>query len=1000
MSDFIPTDEQRAVIEHAGDASLLVVAGAGSGKTESIARRIEHLTGSGVDPSQILALTFTNKAAAELAKRVRGRLGADTDVLVSTYHSFAASLVADHLLELDLPARTTLINRGQAWQLCLSAYDTFRFEERSSFFPASVITDALALAARVDDFLVDIDDVEADCRRTLRMNAPRQHIHRAARSRRELCQVVRAYRNEKQRLGLLDFGDQIRLSVQLVRDHPEIAAGIAAQRPYALLDEYQDTNYAQRVLLTSVYGHGGHVAAVGDDMQSIYAFRGAHVRNIVEFRDHFAPNEVRALTLNRRSGPTIVELANRVQALVDGALPKELKSHAEAAPDTVECFLAASDVEEAQQIATDIVSAVQEGHTTYGQCAVLCRTRSLIAPIAAALERRDVPVEVVGIGGLLERPEIVDLLAWLELLADPSRNVALVRLLRGPAIRIGDRDLAALARHARSLISEEIVAGSRAPMVLADAVRDRLAVDGLTHAAIVRLDDFCRAWDDLMAAAQRVPLAELCDEIGRRTDLWAVCDATARENLLRFGDLAQRYAPIEGTGGLASFVEYIAMVMESEEELGEATVGDAQAVKVMTIHQAKGLEFDEVWVPGLGQQKFPAVGRGDNPESAAAALPWWVRPENTEDELRHWSELTGPQMTDLVRRRNLNEERRLFYVACTRARHRLVLSAAQWYSGPAAPRGPSELYEFAAAQTDLVTERFRHDPTDRDPKVVAMESYQRAAVAAEPPPPPPPKRTRRGASGEPAELAMTLFDTAPPPPVAPRRPPLGLSVSSLVSFARCPRQFHWSTVRPLPRRSSAAATIGSIVHRWIETRHGPQGVLLTDDDVTEEATERFGLNVVAALQQSFATSAYAALTPAAVEAPFELVVGGHVVRGRVDAVYNPADGVVELVDFKTGRPPAAGDASAETQLLVYAVAAVDAWGYVPESLRASFVYLHGDGTIATVVDVPLGAARIDAARTELISAMQRIDAGDATTTPGAWCQRCDFAAVCPAAPPV
>jgi DNA helicase-2/ATP-dependent DNA helicase PcrA len=778
-----------------------------------------------------------------------------------------------------------------------------------------------------------------------------------------------------------------------VRTQPEIAAAVAGQRKYALLDEYQDTNYAQRVLLTSIYQHGGVVSAVGDDMQSIYAFRGAHVRNIVEFADHFAPTKLRSLTLNRRSGSNIVSFANRIQGLVAGALDKTLTAPVDAPADGIECFLAASEVEEANQIATDVDGAVRSGHTSWSECAVLCRTRSLIGPITSALERRKIPVEVVGIGGLLERPEIVDLLAWLELLADRTHNVPLVRLLRGPVFRLGDRDLAALARHARGLIDERVVGGERAPMVLADAVRDRLQVEGLSHAAVVRLDELCAVWDDLCAAAERVPLAELCDEIARRTDLWAVCDDTARENLLRFGDLAQRYAPIEGAGGLGEFVDYIATVMESEEELGEATPGDVDAVKVMTVHQAKGLEFDEVWVAGLANKKFPSPSRGgDNPESSAAALPWWVR-ENSE-ELPHWSEVSsGQAMTDIVRKRNLDEERRLFYVACTRARRRLVLSAAQWYSGPATPQGPSEFYDFAAAQTDLVAERYRHDPTDRDPRVVAMESYQREAAAAVPPPPVvPAKRGRRRTPNEPVELPMSLFDVSAAPVSTQPRAPFGLSVSSLVSFARCPRQFHWSTVRPLPRRGSTAATVGTIVHRWIETRHGPQGVLL-DTDYAESQ------GIVAGLQQSFADSAYAALVPAAVEAPFELLVGGHIIRGRVDAVYAHGDTDIELVDFKTGRTPADGDPSSQTQLFVYAVAAVDAWGHKPDSLRASFVYLHSDGTTATAVDVALGPELIDAARADLVAAVARIDQGDASTNPGPWCARCDYAAVCPASVP-
>lgn len=993
---FVPTPEQQAVIEHPA-SPVLVIAGAGSGKTESMARRIEQLVTNGADPAEVLALTFTNKAAAELAKRVRTRLGADTDVHISTYHGFAAALVQDHVLELNLPPSTRLINRGQAWQLCLAQYDDYQFEQRSSYMPSAVVTDALALAARIDDFLVDVADVEADCRATLKGNPPRAHIRSAAKGRLELCQVVRRYAEAKERLGLLDFGDQLRLAVRLVTDNPDVAAALAAQRPYVLLDEYQDTNYAQRVLLTGIYGHGSAVTAVGDDLQSIYAFRGAHVRNIVEFVEHFPPAEPRFLSINRRSGPNVVALANRIQAQVDGALPKELIAADDAAPDEIECFVAASDLEEAGQIADDIAASVDSSVGGWSERAVLCRNRSLIAPIAAALERRNIPVDVVGIGGLLERPEIVDLLAWLELLADPTRNVALVRLLRGPAVRVGDRDLAALARYARSLISEEIVAGNRAPLVMAEAVRHRLSVKDLSHAAALRLESFTDAWDDLLAAAARVPLAELCDEIARRTGLWDACDGTGRENLLRFGDLAQRYAPIEGSGGLKSFVDYIAMVMESEEELGEATVSDNDAVKVMTIHQAKGLEFDQVWVPGLARGRFPGTSRGgDNPESAQAALPWWVR-EDTEG-LPHWKDVTGDGMKDVVRKRNLAEEWRLFYVACTRARKRLVLSTAQWYAGPAKPQRPSELYEFVAAQKDLVTQRYHHEPTEHDPKVVAMEIYRKQAAAAAPPPPPQPRPKRRGqpVATEPAEVPMSLFD-APPPPPAPKRPvPLALSVSSLVSFTRCARQFHWSVIRPLPRRGSAAATIGTIVHRWIETRHGPQGVLL-DETVSVDGGD--GPNIVAALKDSFAASRYAEFVPAAAEAPFELVVAGHLIRGRVDAVYRHADGTLEVVDFKTGRPPSEGDPSAETQLLIYAVAAVDAWSEQPANVRATYLYLQSDGSPAVATAVEVSADRITEARATLAKAMQRIDAGDAATNPGAWCTRCDYQKICPAAPP-
>ena len=466
--------------------------------------------------------------------------------------------------------------------------------------------------------------------------------------------------------------------------------------------------------------------------------------------------------------------------------------------------------------------------------------------------------------------------------------------------------------------------------------------------------------------------------------MWAEADQKARENLLRFGDLAQRYAPVDGVHGLGGFVDYVAMVAESEEELGEAAVGDRDAVRVMTIHQAKGLEFDQVWVPGLGHQKFPGVSRGgDNPERSAEALPWWVR-EDTEG-LPHFTDVSsGKEMDELVRARNRTEEWRLFYVACTRARHRLVLSSAQWYSGPASPTGPSELYEFVASQVDLVRERYRHEPAERDPAVVAMEQLRRDHERAVPPAAPD------------KEAALTLFDI-PPAPDAPRRlAPVGLSVTSLVSFSRCPRQFHWTVVRPLPRRPSPAAALGTLVHRWIETRHGPQGVLLDETTPGDYAAGAAGgPGLVAGLQASFAASRYASLAPYSAEAPFELIAGGHLVRGRVDALYRAPDGTLEIVDFKTGRPPVAGDPGGDTQLRIYALAAVDAWGESPESITTSYVYLKADGSPAETVTVPVDTATIDATRAWLADAAARIDKSDTATVPGPWCARCDFARFCP-----
>ncbi|MFN2606865.1 MAG: ATP-dependent helicase, partial [Acidimicrobiales bacterium] len=305
------TAEQEAAVT-ASLAPLLLVAGAGAGKTTVMARRILHLVQSGqARPSEILGLTFTNKAARNLKQRVRDVLGPDADVTVATYHSFGASLVADHALELDLAPATQVLDRAQSWQLLYSVFDDFRFHRRRTLSPRALLDDALALASRCADHLVPVEAVAEDCRRlaaTARWTGTRE----AAAGRLELCQVVAAYGRRKRDRNLVDFGDQVALAVRLLTEHPEVAEAYRRQHPVVLLDEYQDTNYAQRRLLELLYPSPGPdgtppaVTAVGDDMQSIYGFRGAHLANILRFGRHFPPPRPLPLQVTFRFGPTLV----------------------------------------------------------------------------------------------------------------------------------------------------------------------------------------------------------------------------------------------------------------------------------------------------------------------------------------------------------------------------------------------------------------------------------------------------------------------------------------------------------------------------------------------------------------------------------------------------------------------------------------------------------------------------------------------------------------------
>ncbi|MEW6153019.1 MAG: ATP-dependent DNA helicase [Actinomycetota bacterium] len=973
------TVEQQAAVD-APLAPLLLVAGAGTGKTTVMAQRILGLVrNQGVAAEHVLGLTFTNKAAFNLKEKVRTALGPDAGVTVATYHSYGAAIVRDHALDLGLDPGTQLLDRAQAWQLLFTVFDEFRFERRSALAPEIVLEAALTLASRAADYLVPVEAIEADCDR-LAAETPWKKVADTARARRELCQVVAAYERRKRERNVLDYGDQLALAVRLLADEPAVADAERARRPVVLLDEYQDTNYAQRRLLELIYPPGSAVTAVGDDMQSIYAFRGAHLFNILHFDDHFAiagePASRQALQVTFRFGEPLATVANRIQDRVGDALHKELRPAPGAPPTTVECFLAADDGEEAATIAADIAARHGAG-APWSDHAVLCRKRRLIPAIVAALAAEGAPVEVAGASGLLDRPEVVDLVAWTEVLADPRALVPLLRVLEGPRYRIGRRDLAALARHGRTLGA-----------TLAEAVEDLENVGDLSDAARGRLADFRRERAELGVVATRAPLLDLVETIVLRTGLWSAAGERGRENLLRFLDLAERFTPLEGEPTLAAFVEYLQLLDQSEEDVAEAHTTGADAVRVMTVHQAKGLEFEVVYVPGLAgkgsSRIFPDERGHENALGNASALPWWLRAD--DEGIPDPATATQKQIGEALKRRRSDEEWRLLYVAATRARHHLVCSAAHWYPGPAQPQGPSEFYELISslAAEGLVHERFRHPAATVDPDRAAKERHRRAAEA----------RYAAPVASDPAQLRLEDI-AATPATTAPRRTvPAVVSVTGLVSYARCPKQFYWAVVRPLPRRSSPAARLGTAVHRWIEQRSGRQLSLMgpeTEADDPDALPADGG--AAAALKGSFLASPWAELDPVRVEAPFVFTAGAHRVRGRVDAVYE-RDGRLEVVDFKTGRPAAPGDRPATLQLNLYGLAAVDTWGADPGRLRTTYCYLRADGPPA-LLSADWDGGTLDAVRADLAETLDRLAAERFEPAPGRWCAGCDFLPACP-----
>ncbi|MGW2675316.1 UvrD-helicase domain-containing protein [Streptomyces sp. NPDC001436] len=757
----IPFTPEQLDCVTAPPAPQVIVAGAGSGKTTVMAARVVWLVGTGaVAPEQVLGLTFTNKAAGELAERVRKALaragitdpdptpaGPDApggEPRISTYHAFAGQLLKDHGLRIGLEPSARLLADATRFQLAAKV-----LREAPGPYPAltksvpDLVSDLLALDAELSEHLVEparlraydtgLLDALAGARLT---NEDLRKVPEAVRGRLELLELVVRYREAKRSRDLFDFGDQIALSARLATTRPEVGALLREEFRVVLLDEYQDTSVAQRLLLSGLFGGGsGHaVTAVGDPCQAIYGWRGASVANLDDFPAHFphadgSPATRLSLSENRRSGGRLLDLANGLaaplRALHEGV--EALRPAPGAERDgLVRCALLPTHAEELEWLGDSVAHLVRTGREP-GEIAVLCRSAADFAHIQAVLVARDVPVEVVGLSGLLHLPEVADLVSVCEVLQDPGANAALVRLLIGPRWRIGARDLALLGRLARQLVARP--EASRGP----DG-RLAAAVEGVDPAEVISLADALETFLDGSAAgdlpfspAARVRFAHLAQELrdlrrslsdplmdvlhrvlattGLEVELSASPHALAarrRETLSHFLDVAAGFAALDGEATLLAFLGFLRTAAQYEKGLDHALPGGENTVKVLTAHKSKGLEWDVVVVPGLCAGSFPKEKAPEGWTSYPKVLPYALRGDaETLPGDPDWTSAGLKTFKAALRTHKETEELRLGYVTFTRPRSLLLASGHWWGPTQKRRRGPSAfltaLYEHCAA---------------------------------------------------------------------------------------------------------------------------------------------------------------------------------------------------------------------------------------------------------------------------------------------------------------
>jgi DNA helicase-2/ATP-dependent DNA helicase PcrA len=890
--------EQRAAVEHGG-GPLLIVAGAGTGKTTVIARRIAHLIETKrARPSQILALAFNDKAAAEMQERVDLLVPYGyADVTIRTFHSFGEDVLAGHGLEIGIaPGFTVLDKTAQALFLAE------RLEELglSLYAPLSDPTKYLSELATYFGRAKDEPLWPEDLRRTV------DAIQEDERERAlERAEAYDRYNRLLWRGGFLDFGDLLALTLRLFDESPGTLRRFQDRFLHVLVDEFQDTNPVQFKIVRSLTAAHRNLVVVGDDDQSIYRFRGAHLKNILEFREHFPDTAEIVLRRNYRSTREILDLSrrliqvNRERLETRYGIVKTLTTDKTGPAPRYREF--ANENEEADWVAGEIAAAVTEGRRRWRDFAILVRTNRHAEAFLRALDERGAPYYFSGSRGLFQRPEVKELVALLHSLFQETRPEYLY-LLAADAYAVPEDDLSRLMHRLR-------VEPGRFRGLLERAARGAAGVP-ISEEGRERIQQMVEDLRMLQEFARRRRTGEvLYRYLERRGVLRDLVsserfeDEARARNIVKFFSIVRSFEKVALSDRVALFLRHLDAIQEYGEDPAVAEIdATSDVVQVLTIHKAKGLEFPVVYLVELAADRFPTRYR-----SQALALPTEQSPGDGSESESH-----------------REEERRLCYVALTRAREELTLTYARDYGGAI--------------------------DRERKPSLFLLEAFDLGK--------PVPARRRRRALEELEEHRPDEGEGAAAPGPPSLREPLQLSFRRLEDYETCPLKYrflHEISVEPI-LTSDHRVNFGNAIHQAVAFALGRRmlGEIPPADQVvdvlrrvwrsegyrSEEHERRRFEQGEEALRSFLAREIESGPPPSDVERHFRVKLDDVVVTGSIDRVDEAADGVV-LIDYKTSEidDPAKADEKAKEslQLLVYALAYRELTGRTPDRLELRYV---------------------------------------------------------------
>ncbi len=969
-------EAQQRAVEYV-DGPLLIVAGAGTGKTTVITKKISHLLEKGIaQPENILALTFTEKAANEMQERVDTEIELGyTELQISTFHTFCQRLLEKFGFEIGLPKSFRLITDTDAWLLVRDHIYDFNLDYyRPLGNPNSNIHTLLDHFSKAKDELISaqnyLDYVEG-----LILDKDDAEVIEKNR----LIEIANAYHTYNKLIlenNALDFGDLIYYSVKLLKERPNILKAIQAQFTHVLVDEFQDVNYAQYELIR-LLAEKSQLTVVGDDDQSIYSFRGSNVSIILRFKEDFPSATEVVLTENYRSGQEILDLAyqsiiynnpDRLEAKL--SIDKKLVAKGKVEKCVIEHIHTETlDTEVFTVIKKILELKKQQEETTWDDFAILVRANGHAQPFLNALETYGVPYEFLASGGLYRQPIVLDVLAFLRIIARQYENDSWYRLMRLPCISVDPNDV------------QKLVSGAKRKSISYSEALGRAKEFFVNDASILHLDALVSSvHKGIEAAKHEKPTAVLYDfleTIGYLTYLTHE-EGVGNKQVVRqiqylkqVFDLIRGYEEITPGANVLGFVEHFDFVLESGDQGKIFQPREtSESVNVMTIHASKGLEYKFVFMVNCVEERFPTRAR-----SSGIELP----PELIHEHLSDNADF------------HIEEERRLFYVGVTRAKEQLYFSSADYYGEDR--KRKKKISRFL----------------DEIGFVGAHASVEGSADLTTYKKTPQPKN---------AEVVYEI--------------PKKFSHSQIISFLKCPYQYKLAHVLKIQSKGTASFSFGNTVHAtmqkfYIRVQELNQITQVSLFDIAAPSTKKSANEIkVPTLEELykmydeswisdwyqdkqqretyyekgkeilkvFYTTQEGQWTiPVALEGWFKVKVGEYIINGRIDRIDKQADGSLEIIDYKTGNSKEKLDTDDKQQLLLYHIAAetLPEYRHIGPVGKLTFYYVN-DGMKTSFVAAEKDVEKL---KEKLETTIEKIREGKFIATPSQFvCKYCEFKNIC------